>query len=333
MNLASSIGTLLTQAFEYAGEKAVIVYDRQSFLSEKLAAAYRECLPEALAIDFDQTRPETILEIFQSLSRGDLVVLIQSTSFRLDAFRIRVHLFEKGLKVIEHPHVGRIRDYEYDTYVDSLAYDSTYYRTLGPVLKERLDRSQEVVVHSGKHRLTYGGPMEPAKLNIGDYRGMKNTGGQFPIGEVFTELRDLRDLNGSVELFAFGGQDFSVVNCEPEIVLHIEQGQIMDANPTTPAFDAILKEIRDYEGALWVRELGFGLNRALTYERRIQYDVGTYERMCGVHLSLGGKHTIYPKEGFHKKKVKYHVDVFVKTTEVRLDGAVIYSEGRYVFNV
>ena len=48
---------------------------------------------------------------FATLSASDLVVLIQSTSFRLDAFRIRVELFKQSLKVIEHPHLSRMHGY------------------------------------------------------------------------------------------------------------------------------------------------------------------------------------------------------------------------------
>jgi hypothetical protein len=36
------------------------------------------------------------------------VVLVQSTSFRMDAYRIRIELFKRGLKVIEHVHLSRM---------------------------------------------------------------------------------------------------------------------------------------------------------------------------------------------------------------------------------
>ena len=88
---------------------ALIVYDSQCDLSMALTAAYRHCLPAATFIDFDAVTPEVILETFKPLAPADLVVLIQTTSFRLEAFRIRVELFKRGLKVIEHVHleIGR----------------------------------------------------------------------------------------------------------------------------------------------------------------------------------------------------------------------------------
>ena len=47
------------------------------------------------------------------------------------------------------------------------------------------------MVDSGGEQLVFASPFESAKLNIGDYSGMNNIGGQFPLGEVFTEAQDL----------------------------------------------------------------------------------------------------------------------------------------------
>ncbi len=323
----SHVQKILTQIFSPSG-RVLLVYDAQTSLSQLMASAYKNAWPSLETIHFDQVPSEQILKTFDSLKAGDLVILVQSSSFRLDDFRIRVHLFEKGLKVIEHPHLGRVLPEEYGIYIDSLDYDGAYYRTLGPALKKRLDKAQNVQIHSGENVLLYEGALESAKLNIGDYTGMKNSGGQFPIGEVFTELRDLTHLNGDVKLFAFGDQSFSVFDCQ-SLVLKIRNGKVVDVTHSVPEFDAVLEDIRNHEGDIWVRELGFGLNRALTRERRIRHDVGIYERMCGVHLSLGSKHALYPKLGFHKKKVKYHVDVFVAVDSVLVDGKIIYREGMY----
>ena len=46
----------------------------------------------------------------------------------------------------------------------------------------------------------FGSAFESAKLNVGDYSEMQNIGGQFPIGEVFTEARDLEAVNGRVRI-------------------------------------------------------------------------------------------------------------------------------------
>jgi hypothetical protein len=97
---------------------------------------------------------------------------------------------------------------------------------------------------------------------------------------------------------------------------------------STPAFDSVLQEIRALEGVVWVRELGFGLNRAFSRERRVN-DIGTYERMCGIHVSLGSKHPVYPKPQFSRHSTRFHVDVFADTTSFELDGEVVYAEGKW----
>ena len=117
-------------------------------------------------------------------------------------------VFKQGLKVIEHPHLARMREEEYETYFQALAYDPAYYRTVGPLLKERISRAARVRVLCGGTELIYDSPFEEPKLNIGDYEGMKNIGGQFPIGEIFTEPREFSGVNGTVRLFAFGDVDF-----------------------------------------------------------------------------------------------------------------------------
>lgn len=330
----SHIAAILAESFELvpgvSGKAStLLVYDEGTPLARLLSTAYRRVLPSAEAIPFEESAVPRIRQAIDSLRPGDLVILVQSTSFRLDAFRIRVHLFERGLKVIEHPHLGRVRDEELGTYVAALAPDAPYYHRVGQGLKDRLDRASEVRLTGGGHSLVYGGAFEPSKLNIGDYRGMKNVGGQFPIGEVFTELRDLTRLSGSIGLFAFGDKTFSVADCAEPIVIDIREGRLVAASPTHPDFEGVLQDIRDHEGEVWVRELGFGLNRALTRTSRILHDVGIYERMCGVHLSLGSKHALYPKQGFHKKKVKFHVDVFAAVDDATIDGEVVYRDGSY----
>jgi len=45
-------------------------------------------------------------------------------------------------------------------------------------LKACIDRAQTPVIDSGGERLVFAAGLEPAKLNIGDYGGLKNVGGQ-----------------------------------------------------------------------------------------------------------------------------------------------------------
>jgi len=320
---------ILALALKYTDEQAaVVVYDERCELAQALAEAYRRALPKAKFIPFDQVTPQAVLAEFERLETSDLVVLIQSANFRLEAFRIRVELFKRGLKVIEHPHLASMPGAEALTYIDALAYDPAYYRGVGRALKERIEKAQGAVLDSGGEKLVFTSSFEAARLNVGDYTGMKNSGGQFPIGEVFTEAKDLEAVNGRVRIFVFGDTAFLVNRPERPITLVVAKGRVIEVLNSTEEFDRVLVNIRADEDEVWIRELGFGLNRAFTPERLVS-DIGTYERMCGIHLSLGAKHGLYKKPDFHPKAAKHHVDVFAVTASVTLGGEVVFRNGAW----
>jgi hypothetical protein len=305
------------------------VYDRRTELSRTLETAYRRALPDGQFIDFDTVAPADVLAAFASLAPRDLVVLVQSTSFRLEAYRLRIELFKRGLKVVEHIHLARMPGEQGLHYIASLAYDPAYYRGVGRALQARIDAAPNAVVDSGAGALLrFDSPLEGAKINIGDYTGMNNIGGQFPIGEVFTEARDLEAVNGAVRVFVFGDTQFLVNKPEQPITMIVEKGRVTGAVDSTPAFDNMLAIIREHEGEVWLRELGFGMNRAFSRELMVN-DIGTYERMCGIHLSLGAKHGVYPKPGFKRKDARYHVDVFAVTDAVYLGDERVYADGAW----
>lgn len=326
-----NVQDILSFAIQYSEpQEALVVFDKGCDLAFALTEAYRRCLPKALFIDFESVTPEKVLEVFATLKPLDLVVLIQSTSFRLDAFRIRVHLFNQSLKVIEHPHLSRLAGEEQQIYIDSLAYDASYYRGTGNALKQYIDRAKIGIVDSGGEELVFDSAFEFAKLNVGDYSQMKNIGGQFPIGEVFTEAQNLEAVSGRVRVFAFGDTSFTVNKPEKPITLVVNKGRVTDVIDSTPEFDRVLENIRADEGEVWVRELGLGLNRAFTQNRLVR-DIGTYERMCGIHLSLGAKHAVYKKPDFvlSRNASKHHVDVFAITESVSFDGVSVYRNGAW----
>jgi len=317
---------ILMLAFEHdSSHAALVVWDGQCGLALALTAAYRRCLPGATFIDFDSVAPDSVRAAFEQLMPSDLVVLVQSSSFRLDAFRLRVELFKRSLKVIEHPHLGRMPGAEALLYIDSLAYEPAYVRRVGNALKKHIDSAQTGVIDSGGELLVFASGFEPARLNIGDYREMKNVGGQFPIGEVFTESLDLEAVNGRVRIFVFGDTSFTVNKPAHPITLVINKGRVTAAIDSTPEFDQVLAKIRADEGEIWVREVGFGLNRTFTRNILVS-DIGTYERMCGIHLSLGEKHGSYNKPQIRRAHAKYHVDVFAITESVMLGDAEVYRD-------
>lgn len=326
---AQHLNDILSLAIMHTPQQnAIVVSDAQCPLAVTLTEAYRRCLPTATFIHFEDVSAEEILAAFKKLAPSDLVVLIQSTSFRLEAFRIRVELFKLSLKVIEHPHLSRMQGLEENYYIDSLAYDPLYFRGVGNALKKKIDNAKYGVVDSGGERLVFSAPFEPAKLNIGDYSEMKNVGGQFPIGEVFTEAQDLETVNGRVRIFVFGDTSFTVNKPEHPITLVVTKGRVTDVINSTPEFDIVLANIRADEGEVWLRELGFGMNRAFSQHRLVS-DIGTYERMCGIHLSLGAKHGVYNKPNFRRADTRHHVDVFAVTKLVYLDDEIVYRDGAW----
>ncbi len=198
------IGDIVRICFEHTSDKqSLIVADTRTELAGILDEAYKQCLPNAKHMNFDEVKPDEILQELEKLNAGDFAVMVQSTSFRLNEFRIRVELFKRGIKVIEHPHLFRMEGKEIDIYIDSLAYDPNYYRVIGKKLKDKIDQAKQIVIESDGERLVYESAFETTKLNIGDYTGMVNIGGQFPIGEVFSEPKNLEAVNGKVKVFVF----------------------------------------------------------------------------------------------------------------------------------
>ena len=330
-NAARHVHDIVFTAIAHDPEHAaLIVFDVGCPLAGVLADAYAVALPRAHLIQVETVDNEVVMGAFTALPVGGLVVLVQSTHFRLDAYRLRVQLFNQGLKVIEHVHLARMVDEQARLYIDSLAYDAEYYRGTGTALKAKLDdaTSARVVSHGGDV-LHFDSILEPAKMNIGDYRAMNNVGGQFPIGEVFTEAQDLTAVHGRAKVFVFGDTTFHCNWPEHAITLMVEAGRVVAVENSTPHFDDVLSKIREVEGEVWIRELGLGMNRAFSETRRVS-DIGTFERMCGIHLSLGAKHGSYNKPQFKRKDTRFHIDVFIESAAVHVGDEVIFSGGRWL---
>ncbi|MFK5976531.1 MAG: hypothetical protein QM493_08495 [Sulfurovum sp.] len=309
---------------------ALVIYDLNSPLSILLTDAYRKALPKGIFINFHETETDEIMSQIEALQGGDFVALVQSRSFRLSAFRIRIELFKKKIKVAEHPHLGRMtQEEEVENYINALAYDKEYFHHTGHSLKDMLGDAEGAVVHSGDEKLIFCGGFEDPKINIGDYREMKNVGGQFPIGEVFTEAKKLKSLNGRTNIIAFGDINYKVNIPSSPITIIIENGQLVGTENSTEEFDAVLEMIKEEETVVWVQELGLGLNRAFSREKTVS-DMGTFERMCGIHLSLGAKHGIYAKEGMKRNSGKFHIDVMIDTTLFEIDEKVIFEDGGWM---
>ncbi len=303
-------------------ERVIVIHDRESKLASIMTDAYREAIPDGQFINFAETNAAAILSLIDSLASGDLVILVQSANFRLNEFRLRIELFKRKLKAIEHVHLNRMSEDQYATWIDALAFDKDYLQTKGLGLKALLDQAKTVKIIGKDTELVWEGGLEECKLNIGDYTGMENIGGTFPIGEVFTEARDLSKVNGTFRIYAFAGDDFMVRFHEPFLCL-VKDG-ILEAGEDAPEeFKSIVELIRAEERVL-VRELGVGLNRAISRETPVN-DITAFERVLGLHMSLGEKHGVYKKPGLTPSKTRYHVDVFPAFERLEVDGVVVFD--------
>ncbi|MEI6728155.1 MAG: hypothetical protein WCK98_00780 [bacterium] len=328
---SSNIADIIKTCIEFKTDsesKALVVFDNQNGLTKILTQAYRNVFPKARFIDFDSLNKEQILAEFDLLKAKDLVVLIQSSSFRLDDFRIRLHLFSKKVKVIEHLHLHRNDEAVWDVYVNSLAYDKSWYRQIGPNLKQKLDVCKKLEILSGDSKLVFENGLELAKLNIGDYTNLENIGGTFPIGEVFTETKDFNSVNGNFVLDTFANKDFSITFSQPFEVF-VENSLVVGfSSNASQEFKEMLEKIQSVERPL-LREIGFGLNRAITKERYLG-DITAFERLVGIHFSIGEKHSVYKKPGIQAYKARFHVDIFPVVDCVLADGVKIFEKGEYL---
>lgn len=306
---------------------SLIMFDRQNGLTEIITEAYTQALPQATKLDFDGISREDAIASFNSLHDGDLVVLIQTSNFRLNDFRIRLQLFERGIHVIEHAHLYRNDESVWDVYINSLAYDPVWYHATGHRIKNILEAASSTIINRNNHQLFIHTPFEIPKLNIGDYSRMTNVGGSYPIGEVFTEAKELESLNGELEIYAFADTSFELHMYEP-FVIHIKNGIITGwSENTPPRFCNLIEYIKSIERPI-VREIGFGLNKAITRQRPLG-DITAFERNLGLHVSIGEKHSVYAKEGISKSKSRFHVDLYLNVDTVICDNTILFSEGEY----
>jgi len=170
-------------------------------------------------------------------------------------------------------------------------------------------------------------------LNHGIFAEQKNRGGAAICGEIFSEAKDLTTVNGKISICCYPTLDFAIRNCEP-FTLTVKEG-FVECDENTPKYfkEKIYDMIANGEtdgGKVLMREAGFGLNPALSFDRPLSTDVSAFERQAGFHISLGKKHAIYRKK-FPKKEVqRYHIDIFCDLEKIKIDGEVVFENGGYV---
>jgi aminopeptidase len=134
-------------------------------------------------------------------------------------------------------------------------------------------------------------------------------------------------MNGSLMVYAFADTSFNIKMHEP-FRIDIEEGVVVSWSENTPlAFCDVVEQVKTNERAI-IREVGFGLNRAITRDHYLS-DITAFERTLGLHFSLGEKHTVYKKQGITADKTRFHVDLFPLVNEVYADDALIFEDGTY----
>lgn len=327
-----AVSIMVNEAIKQTPEEGMwILADDESPLSRVIASAYREVFPWAVYRAWDAEQPDLIKEEIRALKPGTLVVLVQSTNFRLDAFRIRMEIFARNLKTIEHVHLARMSDVDEQTcYLNGICVRPQYFTTQAKAMTEAIANAEWMEIESGEGKiLRWDSAFEPAKLNIGDYAGMKSIGGTFPIGEVFTEAKEVFKGSGEVVVYAFANQQFQMEFFEP-FAAQVVDGIIQVRGHEPEVFRQTMELVAASERAI-IREIGFGLNPAFGKHAFVS-DVTAFERQRGLHLSIGEKHSVYhPKPDLKKRDhARYHVDVFIDVKKVTTSKETLFENGDWI---
>ena len=334
MSLAQKIRVVTRDIIEKqmacGDEKKVLVYDRSSPLASMLADGYMANMPDAKHIDFDREDPQDIAKTLLSLPAGSTVILVQSLNFRLDAFRIRLQLFNNGVGCLEHARLKYFPEEQWETYINALEYRGEYYEKLGGKLVEKIEHAKKIEVISKNGSILSFGKMEKAKLNHSIFHKQKNRGGAAMCGEVFSEAQDFDSVNGELSICCYPAPDLTIVPCAP-FTIHVEKSRVTCTDPNCPPdfHKHILEKIADAEnGEVMMREAGFGLNPAISLQHPLA-DVNAFERMAGFHVSLGKKHNIYRNKMAKHIPQRYHIDIFTDLKAIRIDDEVVFEDGVY----
>ncbi len=280
--------------------------------------------PNEVAID---PQIEILKNELTSLPAWSIVILVQSTNFRLSTFRIRLELFHLGIHVVEFNHLAYILEWEFDTFSSSLIYHTPEYVRLQNVIEWLILWADCTRIQSVNGEFLQYWPLEKIRGNTGDYTSSTNKWGTFPIGEVFTEAIDLSGVHGKCLIESYPREDFSVEHCTP-FELIIESGRVLPSNDFPPAFAKLYDWIVQFEWEVMVRELGMGINPAITRDTSLS-DINFYERKTGVHLSLWKKHGIYGKKLPKNEIQRFHIDVFIALEAVYIGERRIFENGKW----
>ena len=336
--LIADLEAIFEKNFRISNETFILlVYDQQSKLAAILAEAYKQAIKKYTHKDicFDTTLPDYIINEFNNLPKKSLVILIQSLSFRITKDRLRADLFRKGHMVIEHSRLGHNGDDQIKNYLQSLQYDTPYYTVMCDKIDKLLSENTTISITSGnkpndrmENTLIINSEYETPIKNTGEFFKQAVPAAGFPIGEIFTEAKQLDAINGKIIVYGFPGLEHITKWCDPFTVT-IKDGFLVEHNGPKE-FDEIITLIKSEElGKVQIREIGFGLNRALHFDNRLD-EPTAFERYAGVHFSLGLKHKMYRKKFPKSVLQKYHIDIFCKADTIKIGNALVFKDGEWI---
>ena len=319
----------------FCEKKIVLVYDEDSSLSKILWESYAENIKNynnlnTEIIIFWEIEKDVLKEKLMSLEADSTVILVQSTNFRLDDFRLRLNLKNQWVWCIEHNHLAYIRDSEIENYANAIEYRTPYYIELSNKLKGKFDKADELIVVSKNwEKLICSGGFEDMKQNTWDF-WERIRAWSFPIWENFTESKNFEKVNWKLAIRAYPNMLFEVIMWDI-FTVEIKESRIVWYSENTPEwFIELVEKIKSSEDwECFVRELGFGLNPWITWDKTLN-DVNACERIAGFHMSMWKKHQIYRKK-FHRKIMqRFHIDIFSDVDYILLDWEKIFEEEKFI---
>jgi len=325
---------ILEKNLKISDEKKILVYDLNSPLSKEVSQWFLDNfknLENAETINFDEIEKDELKEKLMWLDAWSTVVLVQSTNFRLDNFRLRLNLHNAWIWCLELNHLSYIKDSEIENYADAIEYRTDYYDKISQWLKEKCDKAKNITLEcSDWSILKMEDWFEDMKQNTWNYEWKKRWG-SFPIWENFNEILDFEKVNWEFTVYWFPDEKLQMEFCKP-FKIKVEKSYIK-CEKCPDNFRKILEKI---EKAEWwkviMRELWFWLNPWISREKTLS-DVNAFERIAWFHISLWMKHNIYRKK-FHKSvPQRYHIDIFPDTKRILIDNEVIFENEKYLFEI
>jgi len=317
----------------YSENEIILIYDLESPLSILVANAYIENLKtiKSETIDINTVNKDDLIKRLWALKEFSTVILVQSTNFRLDNFRIRLQLHNNWVWCLEHNHLQYMKDDEYENYADAIEYKTPYYDELSLKLKNICDSSNSMrfICNDGSV-MNIEWWFEDMKQNTGNYE-WKRRWWTLPIWENFNEALDFSKVNWELSIVIYPWMDFQIRKVSKPFKIQINNSLITTNDENTPKeFIELLELIKASENdEVLLRELWFWLNPNLTNDKQLA-DVNFFERKAWFHVSIWKKHQMYRKK-MHKSIVqRYHIDIFPDIKEIYVWEIKIFENDKYI---